>query len=237
MRKFLWRWHPEVALRYLPIIRKIERLGLIKGSILEVGSGSLGITPYLGREIVGIDIDFAGPQTDLVIKVVGDATKLPFTSRSFSAVLMVDILEHLEKNKRLLAIKEAIRVSKNLLVIAVPCGNKAHEEDLYLSDYYRKVYGKKFSFYEEHLKYGLPTVDWLNTKIKKIAKEYNRDVLIEVEGNVNLSLHRFLMKGWMTKNFIIDLIFRKFFLIFIPLMLTMNHEPTYRKIFYIRFIK
>lgn len=237
MIKYLWRWHPEVALRYLPIVKKIKNLKIPKPSVLEIGSGSLGIVPYLGRPVTAVDIDFSGPQIDLLTKVRGSAVKLPIVNQSFDVVLMIDVLEHIPEDKRLQAIKEAIRVTKYLLVIAVPCGELSGKEDHYLARYYKKIYGKNFSFYEDHLKYGLPKKEWINDKIREISRKYKRTTVIETEGNINLSLHRFLMKGWMTKNFIIDVIFRKFFLIFIPIMLLLNNEPTYRKIFYIEFKK
>lgn len=237
MIKYLWRWHPKVALRYLPIIQKIKREDLYKQPILEIGSGSLGIAPYLGKKVTGVDIDFSGPQIDLLTKVRGSAVKLPITNQSFKTVLMVDVLEHLPMKLRLRAIAESIRVTKDLLIIATPCGNHAYEEDLYLSKYYEKVHGEQFPFYKEHIKYGLPTLQFMNATIRKVAEKSKRKITIEVEGNINLTLHRFLMKGWMTRNFIIDVIFRKLFLLFIPVMRELNYEPTYRKIFYIRFKK
>ncbi len=233
--KNLWRWHPKVALRYLPIIKKIKQAGLINNSILEIGSGSLGIAPYLGKPVVGLDIDFSGPQTDLLTKVRGTVTKIPFKDKSFNVVLLVDVLEHLPFKDRQKAIEEVVRVCNNLLVIATPEGKLSEEEDQYLANYYKQVFNKEFPFYKQHLKFGLPKKDWINDTIKQITKKQKSNVLIEIEGNVNLSLHRFLMKGWMTRNFIIDLIFRKFFLVFIPILRFINIEPTYRKIFYITF--
>lgn len=235
MIKHLWRWHPKVALRYLPIIRKIKQLGLIKGSILEIGSGSLGITPYLGRPVVGLDINFSGPQIEFLTKVKGSAINIPFKDRSFDIVLMVDVLEHLEPNKRKKAIIEAIRVARKLLVISFPSGKKALEEDNFLSNDYKKIYGGPFPFYQEHLQYGFPQVKQVNDTITNEVKLSERKVNIKIEGNVNLGIHRFLMKGWITKNIFIDIIFRKLFLLLIPIFLFFNKEPTYRKIFYIKF--
>lgn len=237
MIKYLWRWHPKVALRYLPIIDQIRKSELLDKPILEMGSGSLGIAPYLGKPITGVDVDFSGPQIDLVTKIRGSATKLPIVGQSFETVIMVDVLEHLTIQSRFQAIKEAVRVTKTLLVIATPCGNLSEEEDVYLSRYYQKIYGKSFPFYKEHLKHGLPSCEWLDATINKIALESGRQISTQVEGNINLKLHRFLMKGWMTKNFIVDIVFRKLFLLFIPIMLLFNKEPTYRKIFYVRLKK
>lgn len=39
---YFYRWHPEVALRYLPIVDQIQKLER-KLNILDIGSGGLGI--------------------------------------------------------------------------------------------------------------------------------------------------------------------------------------------------
>ena len=66
------RWHPQLALRYLPIVRYIKNSGLVNPSILEVGSGSLGIGPYLKKEFTGADIEFSGPKWPQKNDTVGE---------------------------------------------------------------------------------------------------------------------------------------------------------------------
>lgn len=235
MIKNFSRWHPKVALRYLPIAKKIRNLNISNPKVLEIGSGSLGIAPYLGRPVTGIDLNFSGPQTDLLTKIYGDVLKLPFKDQSFDVVLMVDVLEHIPVSKRINVIKETFRVAKHLFILAVPCGNLAQEEDQFLAQYYKKIHNKQFPYYREHLDFGLPQCAWVNATIKAIAKNSKRKINLDIQSNLNLSVHRFLMKGWITKNVIIEIIFRKILLIFIPLLLRLNKEPTYRKIFYIEF--
>lgn len=237
MLKNLWRWHPKVALRYLPIIKKIHEEGLSKNSILEIGSGSLGIAPYLGKSLVGVDLDFSGPQTDLLTKVRGSVLQLPFEDKSFDTVIMVDVLEHILNKYRETAVSEAIRVCRKLFIVATPEGIESEKEDRYLSAYYKKTFGKEFPFFNEHIDYGLPKKEELNATINKIGKNKGRKLKIEIRGNINMNLHRFLMKGWMTNNKLVDIIFRKVFLLFIPIFLKLNKEPVYRKIFYVTFIK
>ncbi len=48
--QLLNRWHPEVAIRYLPIVKQLKATSLSSGSMLEVGSGWLGIAPYLVKK-------------------------------------------------------------------------------------------------------------------------------------------------------------------------------------------
>lgn len=231
----LTRWHPKIALRYLPIIQKIKKYKLENSSILEIGSGSLGITPYLGKSITGLDIDFQGPNEELLTKVYGTTVSIPFDRQSFDTVLMIDVLEHIDPEKRIQAIIEALRVTKKLLIIAFPSGELAFEEDRFLANYYQNIHSGPFTFFQEHLRFGLPTEKFVNDTIIKDNKRNKRKAGIEIQGNVNLALHRFLMKGWITENIFIDIIFRKLFLILIPVFRCFNQEPTYRKIFYIKF--
>lgn len=233
MIRRLWRWHPKVALRYLPIVAKINSMGLSLRPILEIGSGSLGIAPYLGRSVTGLDIDFSGPNSDLLTKVYGSALDVPFANSSFDTVLLVDVLEHIPADKRMTALKEATRVARKLLVIAVPEGPLSQQEDRQLANYYKSIYHKEFPFYKQHLIFGLPQERKLKTMIDAACKTYKKKATIEVVGNVNMKLHNFLMKGWMTNNFLIDLIFRKLMLVAIPLYARMNNEPVYRKIFFV----
>ncbi len=121
--KFFWRQHPEAALRYAPVVREIKRLKLQNSKILEIGPGSLGIIPYLKREIDGIDMDFSGPQTDLLKKIKGTAIDLPFRKNSYDVVISVDVLEHLTRPQRENAVYEMLRVAKELNIIVVPVGD------------------------------------------------------------------------------------------------------------------
>ncbi len=184
------------------------------------------------RPITGVDVNFDGPQTDLLTKIKADATRIPLPDKSFDVVIMIDVLEHVPQPIRSKIIKEGLRLAKKLLVVAAPEGNEAKQEDSYLASYYRKIFGRNFSYYDEHIKYGIPTQNWIEENVKKIAKESNQVARVESENNTPINLHRFLMKGWITKNILIDIIFRKIMLIFIPFFLSYKKEPYYRKIVY-----
>lgn len=103
-------WSPDIALRYLPIIDDLKKQS--EGTILDVGSGSLGITPYLKKIITGVDITFSPPYSKLLKRVKGTATKLPFKNESFDYVLCVDTLEHVPTKFRPQVIRELLRVAK-----------------------------------------------------------------------------------------------------------------------------
>jgi len=95
--------------------------------VLEVGGGRSGLTRllYPAARITNLDMDsnFADAPCNLqegVRFVCGDATRLEFESRSFDAVTMFDVLEHILDHER--AVSEALRVLKpgGYLLISTP---------------------------------------------------------------------------------------------------------------------
>lgn len=99
-------------------------------NILEVGGGQSGLTAllYPQAKIVNVDLNAeyanaACNQQKQVQFVCGDATHLPFEDRSFDAVTMFDLLEHVPDHKQ--AISEALRVLKpnGCLLVSTPNEN------------------------------------------------------------------------------------------------------------------
>lgn len=215
------RWHPEVAIRYLPIVREIRRLG--EPSVLEIGSGGLGIAPYLGRKVVGMDTKFTPPFHPLLEIKIGDATKIPFPDKSFDVVICVDTLEHMENAKRKIAIEEMLRVAKKEIIIAVPTGAEAARQDQKLSEKYKRENGQDYDFLTDHEKFGLPTEE----EIKHLLGDN-----VRTENNEPLILRNFLMRGWMQNNIFAKIFFWKILLLTIPLFNIFNQPPYYRTIFY-----
>ncbi|OGG00206.1 hypothetical protein A2153_05310 [Candidatus Gottesmanbacteria bacterium RBG_16_38_7b] len=233
---FFWQgWHPEVALRYLPVVSEIKKLGR-QPQVLDIGSGGLGIAPYIGYKVTGCDIKFRPPFHHLLDRIKARAEKLPFADRVFDVVVSVDTLEHLNKNSRQKAIQEMLRLAEKLVCLAVPCGQPAYLQDKMLSKYYRKKFKKKYQFFEEQLKLGLPEKEEIVMFIEKAAVSWNKKIKISILNNENLKLREFLMKGWMTKNILLTIFFRKILLLAIPILRRMNNKPVYRQIFIIKIL-
>lgn len=229
---FFYRWHPEVALRYLPIVDELK--GLDKNiKILEVGSAGLGIAPYLKREVTGVDVEFRAPFHPLLKRIKASATKLPFKDGSFEVVISVDMLEHTNKKERQKAIYEMIRVGRRKVIIGVPIGRQAWQQDKMLDEYFQKRFGKRFIFLEEQVSFGLPEKKDISDIIERAGISHQKKLKIKIIGNENLRLREFLMKGWMSKNFLAEIFFRKIMLFFLPFIRYINWEPVYRQIFFV----
>jgi len=216
-----YRWHPEVAIRYLPIVAEIRKLG--QPTVLEVGSGGLGIAPYLGREVIGLDTSFSPPYHPFLTRIIGSAVKIPFTNKSFDVVISIDTLEHIAKPERKKIIAEMKRVAKKEIIVAVPTGKKSSEQDRQLNEVYKKIHGQSYYFLDEQIGLGLPTGE----EIKSLMGDN-----VRIEDNEPLTLRNFLMRGWMGKSFLSKLIFWKILLLFIPLFKLFDYPPYYRSIFY-----
>lgn len=230
----IYRWHPKIALRYLPVVNDIRKNYFDSYSILEVGSGGLGIAPYLKRKVIGLDIEYQNPYDPHLIPVIMPAENIPFPADSFSIVLCMDMLEHLPKEKRRFLIRELLRIAKTKLYIGVPCGRLAGQQDKELDTLYRTKRQSDYQFLSEQTFFGLPDEQEISDTIKDEAAKLNKSVEVQQQGNINLKFRKFLMTGWISQNFIINLIFRKLLIAFIPIMKHLNREPTYRKLFFVK---
>lgn len=200
-------------------------------SILEVGSAGLGIVPYLKRSVVGVDLTFPQPIHEDLIPVKADALELPFSDNAFDIVISTDMLEHIKAEDRRKAIGEMMRVARKLVCIGVPTGKLAHQQDEQLRRLYSKKHNTAYNFLEEQVEYGVPMRNEIEEYIIQSAKHFNKKMNLTSQGNINLSLRKFLMYGWISDNLLINIFFRKVLLLAIPLMKSMNQEPTYRTIF------
>ena len=121
------KWHS----RYFHTKYAFSALNKLKGKVVDIGAGQGGITRALALSLPDLkfyacDNDykklevFAGLRERIVLRR-GDACNLPYKSRYFDAVVMFDVLEHLEDPPK--AISEVSRVLKKQGVfhLVVPC--------------------------------------------------------------------------------------------------------------------
>jgi hypothetical protein len=180
------------ALRYAPVIGVLPAPG---STLLEVGSGSHGIAPYLsdGWSLTACDVAFDDYGADRVgggegvQRVRASVLDLPFADSSFNAVVALDLLEHLPPEDRRSALKELRRVAAELLVVGCPCGAEAEGADRRLAEFYNRLGKPHPGWLSEHLRYGLPDAGFLLTA----ARPGDRTELV---ANCNLTSHERVMR-------------------------------------------
>ncbi len=187
----------DIGVRYFPVahaIRQADSDG--RWRVLDVGSGSRGIAPYLsGRFVVGMD-----PEMPASVRhpfVEGTVLRLPFRDRSWDAVVCVDVLEHLSISDRELALAELIRVTGKLLIIAYPFGPRARDADLEFAAAYSSCGKTPPTWLTEHLQNPYPEHDLL-ARLRYAAGA--KGLTLETRFNESLALqrsHRFLARTFL----------------------------------------
>ncbi len=218
-------WSPDIALRYLPIAHDIRKNPDIR-TIVDVGSGSLGIAPYLKRSVTGVDVAFRGPSSRFLKQVKGHADRLPFKNKSFDVGVCVDTLEHIPKKRRKKVISELLRVTKKKVYVVAPCGSASESEDRRLFTYLKIVNKWEDPYLREHMTYGLPKEKEI---ISYVSANYDRDT----KGLTNMYLRRLIMRFQYSNTRLGRFISSVIFILLLPLFLKLNFAPTYRKLFII----
>lgn len=174
-------------IRYAYIAKRLQYIKPKK--VLEVGSGSKGISELYPHTFTGIDRsteDYSGTVRTVPRNmkfVQGDVMDMPFKSNSFDMVFSIDMLEHLPKAKRKKAIHEMIRVSKQYVFVAFPYGKCAHNTDLFLL-WLRVLFSKlklmrRLPWLEEHIRMGFSSQEDI---LKGLKNENNINITILYNG-------------------------------------------------------
>ncbi len=192
-------WNPDVAMRYLPIVRLLRERGLA-GDVTDVGSGPDGIAPYLRERIVGVDTDLHPPVHPLMTALNASGLRTPFADRSRPCVISVDMLEHVPRDVRQAAVDELVRIAGRMLVIAAPVGKLAEKHDREVAARFREVRGAEYRYLREHLEYGLPSEEELRGYVEKAMQRHGRSGTVVLRPNANLRLRRFIVERWISRE-------------------------------------
>lgn len=159
----------EFKIRYVPVIRELRRRGDCYATILEVGSGTMGLSRYTTKPITGVDLATTGPRLPNMTLLQADATALPFADKSFDLVVSMDMLEHMPAEARPKAIAQLLRVAGKKIFLAFPSGAAARKAEAGVYGKFQariaswkgtpealKVYRTRYWYLEEHAHFGLP---------------------------------------------------------------------------------
>ncbi|MBI3891275.1 MAG: class I SAM-dependent methyltransferase [Candidatus Wallbacteria bacterium] len=188
-------WGPEDALRYLPILDALRERGLESGSILDVGSGDRGISPYVRRPVVGCDVSFGLAGGFSLQRVRGFSRALPFRDNAFDVAMSVDALEHIPGADRDASYRELVRVARRLVVVMVPAGRPAARQDRELADFYMRTQKKTHHFLEDHLRNGLPEPEAVLDGLREAARLAGKEIRLAFRMRDNLRI-----RGWILRT-------------------------------------
>jgi hypothetical protein len=185
------------AARYYPIIRTLKAHALYdSGSLLEIGSGPIGIGRFRNVPFVGCDISFPSIPKPPMTPVVASAAELPFKDNEFDVVLASDVLEHIPTELRQKVISEALRVARKLVIFGFPCGELAWKSDQDLMAAYVRSRRTPPAWLSEHLEAAFPEPDVFN------PKQIDGWDLKQF-GNESIAFHSWMMRREMSLTFVI----------------------------------
>lgn len=223
-------WNFDTAQRYLAAKSIIQRQNLSAPAILDVGSSGMGLSIYWqGGPAHLIDLDPVYPAYHLSeCQVQATAERLPFEDKSFDVVVSIDMLEHVPPDQRAAVIKDMLRVSSRLLVLAVPAGPDAQAQDAEVARRYKDRRGQSFKFVEEHILYGLPEPQAISGWIAGALKQLDRVGRVEMQNNANLFMRSVAMQWFIEDRWGL---LQKAMLVAMPVLYRLSWGPCYRKIF------
>lgn len=144
-----------------------------KFNILEVGANAhKNLEKFLPNDnIIYLDVTLPEELLQDEKYILGDATKLAFTDKHFDIIIALDVLEHVDPERRFDFFSEINRVSKWGFVISAPF--KAYEVESAeerVCDYFTAIYKMDITWHKEHLESGLPDLNTFTTYLEKDMK-------------------------------------------------------------------
>ena len=165
----------------------------------------------------------------LVTPVLAKGQALPFQSGTFDSTVCMDTLEHIECSDRNRFLRELIRVTTRRVYIGCPMGRQSEREDHALQQYYRAQNGKPFPFLDEHIANGLPRLETVLAEMEGIAKDSGRPIRLHCEPNLNVWVHRMLLRLWMRTDRV-SYVLHRLAIALVHVRRWLNAGPCYRQI-------
>lgn len=212
------------AARYYPIVQILKDHRLFQdGSLLEIGSGAVGIGLYRKLPFVGCDLSFNFEPSWPMIPVAASAAQLPMKDKEFDVVLASDVLEHIPPDLRAKVVQESLRVARKLVIFAFPSGPLAWKSDQSLLNVYVEAGKTPPVWLAEHMEAPFPEID-LFTQIEGWK--------IETVGNESIRFHFWLMRKEMSYRFVraCQIAMQAAPWLLAPLLRRADRQPFYRQI-------
>lgn len=211
------------AARYFPVLRVLKQHHLLQsGTVLEIGSGPLGIGTFRKVPFTGCDLEFAVEPKWPMTPLIASAASLPLADQSFDVVIASDVLEHVPPELRKTVIHEALRVARRLVIFGFPCSDTAHDLDKELRQTYLRRNLQVPVWLEEHMEAAFPE--------PSLFEDLSGWNVVQFS-NESIRFHRWMMRLEMNKNFarVTARLVRYTPWLLRPLLRLGDGEPSYRK--------
>jgi hypothetical protein len=179
------------AARYFPILRVLKGRIPPGEMLLDIGSGSFGLAAFYRHRFVGCDLEFPQPPAPPMLPVRCSATALPFSSSSFAAVVVSDVLEHVPPELRTTVVQEALRVARKLVIFGFPSGPAAHDSDRNFDEFLKSRGMTPPGWLEEHMRHPFPD----RTLFEGLPREWS----VESFGNEHLGFHNWVNRSELSR--------------------------------------
>ena len=171
--------NPDAFTRFFickEILRKHYNDSPIK--LLDVGGGSKYFRTALLHDKLPYEltvVDILPPPTKIIGHhyIQGDATRMDFADNSFNTVVSLDVLEHINDEKKAIFVQECYRVAKDLVVIAGPFDTpETTRSEKFANEFFLSLHGRDHPWLIEHFKQNKPTRKLIESQIKKFNCPY-----------------------------------------------------------------
>lgn len=234
----------EFKIRYLPVLQELEARPERYATILEVGSGSMGLSRFTRKKVVGVDPHIEGPRHPNMELIRGNATELPFPDGSFDLVVAMDVLEHVPSDLRPKVVAEVLRVAKKKIFVGFPSGPVSQKWEARVSERFQKnaagwkksaqqleVYRRRFWFLAEHAEHGLPSREEMDGYLRAASGDFDREYERRVIGNESVWVWYFGVARMLNGNYFRWLLTTFLYVIFFHPLSRMTWPAPYRTIF------
>lgn len=226
------RGYPDWAMRYAPIVRRLNHSGAAAGRVLEIGANENGLSRFLGQRVVAVDLERshleAARSSQDVLPVVASIDQLPFQDDAFDVCASLDTFEHIPSRSRTDAAREMARVMRETgsAVVTFPSGPGAEAAEREIREGYAAHCGGKLRWLEEHAEEGLPDPGPIFIQFQRSLNDTHR---ISVSKNANLRVWRWMWRvlicGWPGRG---NSIFQVLLRLLTPLLVRVHAGACYR---------
>ena len=147
--------------RYKACEELLSRAGVVAGdTLLDIGSGPEMLFDHF---LPGVNKTFLDPlvaDDGTGKRIQGDLHHPSLVSRRFTVVSAIDVLEHVPPAARTAFLEQMSSRADKSLILGFPVaeGGIAREADESIDAQYERIYGNKYSWLDEHYRYGLPSL-------------------------------------------------------------------------------